>query len=73
MNIKSEHSFSRTDRVFMSRISLVKYQALKLWGMKCSVSDHVSLFVESEVKNWGPRPFRPLDIWLSHPGSQKWW
>ena len=53
-------SFSRIDRVLINPVWLAKFQALKLWGLKCSVSDHVLLLVESEVKDWGPIPFSKL-------------
>ena len=44
-------SFNRLDRVLMSPIWLEKYEELKLWGLKCSLSHHVPLLVEFGQKN----------------------
>ena len=44
---------------------------MKLWGIKCSESDHIPLLLESTVVNWGPKPFRSLDMWFSHPKFMK--
>ena len=32
------------------------------------VSDHCALVLKSCVKDWGPKPFRTLDVWLKEPG-----
>ena len=44
---------------------------MKLWSRKCSKSDHVPLLLESDHFNRGPKPFRSLDVWFSHPSFRK--
>lgn len=68
---KCGSSFSRLDRVLMSPIWFDKYEALKLWGLKCSISNHVPRLVESNVHDWGLRPFHSLDVWFTHPVFSK--
>ena len=40
-------------------------------GIKCSLSNHNPLMLESKSINWGPKPFRSLDSWFSHLGFTK--
>ena len=64
-------SCSRLDRILVDPLWLEKENS---WKVKCqnfSVSDHTSLLLEAEAVDWGPKPFRSFDIWLSHPGFRK--
>ena len=65
-------SFSKLDRILVSLVWLQKFDALKLWGLNCSISDHVPLLLESQSINWGLRPFQSLDAWFSHRGLPNW-
>ncbi|KAL8495389.1 hypothetical protein ACS0TY_019509 [Phlomoides rotata] len=62
---------------------LVNDQWLHNWpnatlkGMRRSVSDHCPIFTDFGKKNWGPKPFRFFNSWLSHEGlvpfvAEKW-
>lgn len=53
---------SKLDRVLVNPEWKEKFPDLKLWGVKCSKSDHVPLLVEAQQSNWGPKPFRALDV-----------
>lgn len=35
-------------------------------GLLRTVSDHVPIVLEIKVRDWGPKPFRSLNVWLSH-------
>ena len=50
---------------------LQNFQNVRLSGINCSLSDHVPLLVQSEEASWGPKPFRNIDAWFSHPGFIK--
>ena len=44
---------------------------LKLSTVKCSLSNHIPLLIESNEARWGAKPFRIIDAWFSHPGFLK--
>lgn len=64
-------SASRIDRVFIDVEWLEIVSDLKLWGLERSLSDHCPLLVGSEYVDWGPKPFRVLDVWFSNPTFKK--
>ena len=64
-------SASKLDRVFVEPVWGAKYPNMKLWGLKCSKSDHIPLLLDSVECDWGPKPFRSLDMWFSHPCFKK--
>ena len=60
-------SSSRLDRAFMEPIWLQKINSLQMKGVPCSLSDHIPLLIQSIGVDWGPKPFRSIDAWFSHP------
>lgn len=46
---------------------LEQFPDLKLWALDRSMSDHCPIFLETERIDWGPKPFRSLDAWFTHP------
>lgn len=56
------NSASRIDRVFVDAECFEIFKELKLWGLKRSVFDHCPLLVSSDKEEWGPKPFRSLDV-----------
>jgi len=36
--------------------------------MDRTVYDHCHVVLKHDSLNWGPKPFRNLDVWESHPG-----
>ena len=62
---------SKLDRLFVSPEWIEFYPSLKMTLLKRNLSDHCPLLVESHSKNWGPRPFRFLNCWLTNPGCLK--
>lgn len=58
--------WSRLDRFLVNPIWLEKFR-LKRWGLPRSISDHCSLLLMEDDRNWGPRPFRFLNAWTLHP------
>lgn len=46
-------------------------------GGRKTLSDHFPIFIEEEVKDWGPSPFRFFNQWMQHHSfkefvSEKW-
>jgi len=33
-----------------------------------TVSDHCAIILKHKDIDWGPRPFRTLDVWITHVG-----
>lgn len=65
------NSKSRLDRAFINPEWLTPYPNLKASLLNRTLSDHCPLFLSSSEKNWGPKPFRFLNCWLSHPSCLK--
>lgn len=65
------HSKRKLDRLFIRPEWITTYPSLKVSLLKRTISDHCPLLVQSRDKNWGPRPFRFLNCWLSHPSCSK--
>ncbi|KAL8507401.1 hypothetical protein ACS0TY_018084 [Phlomoides rotata] len=68
---------SRLDRLLVNDQWLHTWPNASLKGMRRSVSDHCPIFTDFGKKNWGPKPFRFFNSWLSHEGlgsfvAEKW-
>ncbi|KAL8479250.1 hypothetical protein ACS0TY_026208 [Phlomoides rotata] len=57
---------SKIDRMFMNNEWLRKCPNQSIKGLRRSISDHVPLVIQSESKDWGPRPFRFINSWIEH-------
>lgn len=40
-------------------------------GLKRSVSDHCPILLEVKVRDWGPKPFRSINAWHTHPSFKE--
>ncbi|KAL8466630.1 hypothetical protein ACS0TY_035612 [Phlomoides rotata] len=68
---------SRLDHLLVNDQWLLNWPNATLKGMGRSVSDHCPIFTYYGKKNWGPKPFRFFNSWLSHAGlgtfvAEKW-
>ncbi|XP_058198544.1 uncharacterized protein LOC131314067 [Rhododendron vialii] len=65
------HAFhSRLDRFLVSQQWLERFKILP-WGLPRPLSDHCPIVIQDDSRDWGPRPFRFLDIWLSNPNCRR--
>lgn len=64
-------SKSKLDRIFVQSEWLSIFPSLKLSLLKRGLSDHRPLLLQPEDCNWGAKPFRFLNCWLSHPQCLK--
>ncbi|XP_010670101.2 uncharacterized protein LOC104887202 [Beta vulgaris subsp. vulgaris] len=63
-------SKSKLYRVFVTHHWLSALPSLRTTLLQRSLSDHCPLLIQSKQRNWGPRPFRFINGWLSHPGFE---
>lgn len=64
-------SKSKLDRLLVSPEWISTFPQLQVSLLKRSLSDHCPLLISSSTQNWGPKPFRFQNMWLSHPGCLK--
>ena len=64
-------SKSKLDRMFIHSHWLDLFPSIQVSLLKRALSDHCPILVQSQSMNWGPRPFRFIDAWLSHLGCVK--
>ena len=65
------NSKSRLDRLLINPEWLLPFPTLKTSLLKRAISDHYPLLASTSGKNWGPKSFRFLNCWLSHPKCLK--
>ncbi|KAL8552573.1 hypothetical protein ACS0TY_001312 [Phlomoides rotata] len=56
---------SKLDKFLVNEEWNRKWPSQKLRGGKRSLSDHRPIFVEEDVKDWGPKPFKLFNWWLN--------
>ncbi|XP_048494804.1 uncharacterized protein LOC125494938 [Beta vulgaris subsp. vulgaris] len=61
-------SKSKLDRCFVQTEWIAAFPNLKSSILKRNLSDHCPLLAHSHEIDWGPKPFRFIDAWLSHKG-----
>ncbi|XP_020968575.1 uncharacterized protein LOC107621492 isoform X2 [Arachis ipaensis] len=64
-------SCRRIDRVFIHVELQECFDIVRLKMLSRSLSDHCLLLVDSGVVDWGPKPFRTIDAWLTHAGFKE--
>lgn len=64
-------SKSTLDRLFIQPEWIHMFPALKVSLLHRSLSDHCPLLICSTNQNWGAKPFRFLNCWLTHPQCMK--
>ncbi|GFS37592.1 hypothetical protein Acr_00g0052930 [Actinidia rufa] len=65
-NFQAHIKQSRLDRFLVSSEWCEKFK-IRQWGLPRPISDHYLLLISDEEKDWGPKIFRFMDAWLSHP------
>ena len=58
---------SRIDRVLVSLEWMEHWSDSKQFILDRQVSDHCALLIKQVTIDWGPKPFKTLDIWESDP------
>lgn len=58
---------SRIDRFLVNNLWVTTWPSSSLKDMPRTVSDHCPLALETKEINWGPKPFRFINAWCSHP------
>jgi len=59
---------SRLDRALVTEDWMDVWPMCKQYVQRREVSDHCALVIKSVEKDWGPKPFRTIDAWLSEKG-----
>lgn len=62
---------SRLDKVLVFEEWLDKWPMCKQYIQRREISDHCAIVVKSLVKDWGPKPFRAIDVWFMERGFCK--
>lgn len=55
------------DRALINERWAERWQGLELGGLPRSVSDHCAIVLTTRRDDWGPKPFRFINAWLSNP------
>lgn len=63
----NEQCKSRLDRMMINCEWEVEWPASFHIGIQRSVSDHCPLILETKSVDWGAKPFRFINAWLTHP------
>ncbi|GKU86994.1 hypothetical protein SLEP1_g1457 [Rubroshorea leprosula] len=58
---------SRLDRFLLSEEWCEKWDDMKQWGLKRTISYHCPILMKNQIVDWGPKPFRFFDMWLETP------
>lgn len=58
---------SRLDRMLFNEEWIKKWPDLNLRSLGRTISDHCPIFLQSSTKDWGPKPFKFINGWISHP------
>lgn len=61
---------SKLDRILVNDVWNDKWPQLVLKGGGRSVSDHIPIFLECSIRDWGPKPFKFMNSWMQHPNFQ---
>lgn len=60
------NSCSRIDRCFVETSWLQQFPTMAMKSVEMIFSDHVAVDL-IDRRNWGPKPFRFMNMWLTHP------
>ncbi|GLT95878.1 hypothetical protein SLE2022_135350 [Rubroshorea leprosula] len=64
-------SMSRLDRILMTVEMSSMGEEWVQQGLRRNISDHCAIILKTRVADWGPKPFRVLDVWQQHPEFKK--
>lgn len=59
---------SKLDRMLISKDWCMIFDSVKIKAFLKFLSDHCPLISSSDNRDWGPKPFRFINLWLLHPG-----
>ena len=59
---------SRLDRILVSDLWIETWPGSTQYILSRSVSDHCALVIKNRIIDWGPKPFRALDVWFEVDG-----
>ncbi|CAM8979776.1 unnamed protein product [Rhodiola kirilowii] len=62
---------SRLDRFLISPGILSSCPKMEQKGLDKGPSDHIAVALVEEVKIWGAKPFRMLNVWMEQPGFKE--
>ncbi|GKV09634.1 hypothetical protein SLEP1_g21105 [Rubroshorea leprosula] len=62
---------SRLDRFLVSNNFIQQFLDISQWGLRRTLSDHCPIILKSLVVDWGLKPFRVLNNWLTHPNLEQ--
>ncbi|XP_028066189.1 uncharacterized protein LOC114269125 [Camellia sinensis] len=65
-NNQEADRWSRLDRFLLHSQWLDRFD-FKQWGLQRLLSDHCPILLMVDNRDWGPKPFRFLNAWTSHP------
>lgn len=69
-NYQDQAIHSRLDRFLCFLEWTMRFKILQ-WGLPRLISDHCPVLISNDNRDWGPKPFRFMDIWLSNPRCLK--
>lgn len=58
---------SRLDHFLVDEQLVIRVKYFTQQGMCRSISDHIPLLLSKDSVDWGPRPFKFLNAWLTKP------
>jgi len=62
---------SRIDRILVSPEWLEQWHDCKQYAQVRQVFDHCALVLKTSVIDWGPKPFRVLNVWSTNKRVQE--
>ncbi|XP_057780084.1 uncharacterized protein LOC130998691 [Salvia miltiorrhiza] len=62
---------SKLDRFLVNDKWLEVWPQTKARGLQRTISDHCPILMETKVMDWGPKPFRFINAWTSHPDFEE--
>ncbi|XP_028120048.1 uncharacterized protein LOC114317506 [Camellia sinensis] len=64
-NALDGNRWSRIDRFLLDLKWMEKF-SFKQWGLPRSIFDHCPILIKEDDRDWGPKPFKFINAWLSH-------
>ncbi|XP_028073786.1 uncharacterized protein LOC114276195 [Camellia sinensis] len=65
-NAMEADRWSRIDRFLLDPAWLERCK-FKQWGLARDIFDHCPILLMEDERDWGPKPFRFINAWASHP------
>lgn len=67
---RNEKVMSRLDRFLLSENYIEKWNVAAQFIGARDISDHAPIWINENLKNWGPKPFKFNNNWLKHDEFQ---